>query len=45
MKKTYTTPRTKTVKVQESAIICTSPECMTISNDLGDEYKDDAYAW
>ncbi len=45
MKKTYTTPRTKAVKVQESAIICTSPGYMTINNDLGDEYKKGASAW
>ena len=44
MKKTYTAPRTKTMKVQESAVICASPDCMTLSNDLGDGYED-AYAW
>ncbi len=45
MKKTYTTPRIKTVKVRQSAIICASPDCLTISRDLGDEYEDNASAW
>ena len=44
MKKTYTAPGTKTVKVQQTAIICASTDCMTISRDLGDGYED-AYAW
>ena len=44
MKKTYTNPRTKTVKVQQSAIICASPDCMTINGELDDEYQD-ASAW
>ena len=44
MKKTYTIPRTKTVKVQQSAIICASPENMTINSELGDDYQD-ASAW
>ena len=44
MKKTYTPPRTKTVKVQQSAIICASPDNMTINSDLGDDYQD-ASAW
>lgn len=44
MKKIYTTPRIKTVKVQQSAIICASPFNWTINNDLGVGYED-AYAW
>ena len=44
MKKTYTNPRTKTVKVRQSAIICASPDNMTINSDLGDGYQD-ASAW
>ena len=44
MKKTYTAPRTKTVKVQQSAIICASLYNMTINSDLGDGYED-ASAW
>ena len=45
MKKTYTAPRTKTVKVLQSAIICASPENMKINGELGDDYENDAYAW
>ncbi|MCQ2127710.1 MAG: hypothetical protein MJZ06_09805 [Bacteroidaceae bacterium] len=45
MKKTYTNPRTRTVKVQQSAIICASPDNMKINDELGSEYEDNAYAW
>ena len=44
MKKTYTTPRIKTVKVQQTAIICASPYNMTINSDLGKDYEN-ADAW
>ena len=45
MKKTYTSPRIKTVNVRQSAIICASPDCLTINGDLGSEYEDNASAW
>ncbi len=44
MKKTYTTPKTKAVKIQESAIICTSPDYMTVNDDLGKGFEN-ANAW
>lgn len=44
MKKTYTNPRTRTVKVRHAAIICASPDNMKINDELGDDYQD-AYAW
>ena len=45
MKKTYTPPKTKTIKMQGAVIICASPDCMTINGELGDDYENDAYAW
>ena len=45
MKKTYIQPTMKVRKIQCSHMLCGSPEYMGINQSLGEEYKDDAYAW
>ncbi len=35
----------KVVEVQQRQMLCGSPDNMNINEDLGDGYRDNAYAW
>ena len=43
MKKTYIQPTMKVVEVQQTHMLCGSPDSMEINNELGDGYEENAW--